>query len=61
MLLFLRECVRKNGTVPHISAHLTGFIRVEADRLEQAKCSLIGNPVFEAGGMVEIRELPRDV
>lgn len=54
------ECFRKNGTVPQISAHLTGFIRVEADSLEQAKSLLAGNPVFEAGGTVEIRELLQD-
>ncbi len=54
------ECARKGSVVPQISAHLTGFIRVEADSLEQAKCLLIGNPVFEAGGTVEIRELPQD-
>jgi hypothetical protein len=54
------ECFRKNGTVPQISSHLTGFIRVEADSLVHAKSLLTGNPVFEAGGTVEIRELLRD-
>jgi hypothetical protein len=32
---------------------------VNANDLEQAKSLLVGNPVFEAGGTVEIRELPR--
>jgi len=31
---------------------------VNAASLDQAKSLLIGNPVFEAGGTVEIRELP---
>ncbi len=52
-------CVRKAGTVPSVSAQLTGFIRVSAARLDEARSLLAGNPVFEAGGTVEIRELPR--
>jgi hypothetical protein len=52
-------CVRKNGVIPSITTHLTGYIRVNADNLDQAKSLLDGNPVFEAGGTVEIRELPR--
>jgi hypothetical protein len=52
-------CVRKNGTLPEITAHLSGFIRVNAESFDQAKSLLAGNPLFEAGGTVEIRELPR--
>jgi hypothetical protein len=52
-------CARKSGTPPGVTAHLTGYIRVNADSLEQAKSLLVGNPHFEAGGTVEIRELPR--
>jgi hypothetical protein len=52
-------CVRKSGTSASVTAHLAGFIRVNAESLDQAKSLLIGNPVFEAGGIVEIRELPR--
>ena len=52
-------CVRKAGAPASSSAHLAGFIRVSADSLEQAKSLLSGNPVFEAGGTVEIPELPR--
>jgi hypothetical protein len=32
---------------------------VKAASLEEAKSLLAGNPHFEAGGTVEIRELPR--
>lgn len=52
-------CVRKTGAAPQIGAHLTGFIRVAAGSLEEVQGLLAGNPVFEAGGTVEIRELPR--
>jgi hypothetical protein len=52
-------CVRKAGAVPALSRHLSGFIRVKADNIDQARMLLAGNPVFEAGGTVEIRELPR--
>ena len=52
-------CARKNGAPGAVTAHLAGFIRVTADSLDQAKSLLAGNPLFEAGGTVEIRELPR--
>jgi len=52
-------CARKSGTAPSVTAHLSGFIRVAADNLDAARTLLSGNPVFEAGGTVEIRELPR--
>ena len=53
-------CVRKRDACPSITTHLTGYIRVIAENLEQAKSLLTGNPLFEAGGTVEIRELPRN-
>lgn len=39
---------------------MSGFIRVRAADLAHAKAFLAGNPIYEAGGTVEIRELPRD-
>ena len=53
------ECARKSGATPPISKHLSGFIRIEAADISQARTLLSGNPVFEAGGTVEIRELPQ--
>lgn len=53
-------CVQKTGTPPPVTSHLSGFIRVSADNLDDAKVLLVGNPVFENGGVVEIRELPRE-
>ena len=52
-------CVRKAGAVPQITEHLGGYIRITADTIDHAKSLLAGNPHFEAGGTVEIRELPR--
>lgn len=53
-------CFSSAGSARTITQHLTGFIRVRAASLEDARCFLQGNPVYEAGGTVEIRELPRD-
>ena len=49
---------RKDGEAGAVSAHLSGFIRIAADSLDEARSVLEGNPVYEAGGTVEIRELP---
>lgn len=51
---------RKVGEPGSVSHRLTGYIRVRAESLEEARDLLAGNPVYEAGGTVEIRELPRD-
>jgi hypothetical protein len=52
-------CVRKVGPVPPVSASLGGYMRISAGDLVEARALLAGNPVFEAGGTIEIRELPR--
>jgi hypothetical protein len=51
-------CVRRVGPAPQTTDHLAGFVRVEARDLDHARDLLEGNPVYEAGGTVEIRELP---
>ena len=53
------ECVTKSGAVQEITSHLTGYVRVQAENMHHARKLLEGNPLFEAGGTVEIRELPR--
>lgn len=53
-------CAQKAGTPPGLTHQLSGFIRVSASDLDDAKALLVGNPVFEHGGVVEIRELPTD-
>jgi len=52
-------CMRKGGEAPDITEHLAGYIRIVAATLDEAKSLLTGNPHFEAGGTVEIRELPQ--
>lgn len=54
------EAVRKLGAPSAIATHLVGFIRVEARDLVHVQTMPVGNPTYEAGGTVEIRELPRD-
>jgi hypothetical protein len=53
-------CMAKSKAAPGITQHLAGYIRVRAADLAQARELVVGNPVFESGGTVEIRELPRD-
>ena len=53
------ECVILGGASPRPVSPLSGYLRVEANSLEEAKTLLVGNPVLIAGGTVEIRELPR--
>ena len=53
-------CVRKGEPeTRNITDYIRGYIKVEAESLEAAKALLPGNPVYEAGGVIEIRELPR--
>lgn len=53
------NCFTRNGIAPPVTTHINGFIRIEAASLEEAALLLSGNPVYEAGGTVEIRELPQ--
>ncbi|MEQ1508723.1 MAG: hypothetical protein ABMB14_41230 [Myxococcota bacterium] len=53
-------CVSKTGAAPPITAHLVGYLRIRAHDLDDAVRLLAGNPVYEAGGVVELRALPRD-
>ncbi len=53
------ECHRKTGTPGQVHRSLGGYIRILASDLEEAKSFIAGNPTFEAGGTVEIRDLPR--
>jgi hypothetical protein len=53
-------CMTKSGSGDPITNTVHGYIRVNAVDLDGARALVIGNPVYEAGGTVEIRELPRD-
>jgi hypothetical protein len=52
-------CVCKYGHPPAVTSYVTGFVRIVARDLEHARSMVAGNPVYEGGGTVEIRELPR--
>lgn len=51
--------VTKAGINSAVLDQLVGYLVVRAESLEDAQRFVIGNPVFEAGGTIEIRELPR--
>ncbi len=52
-------CFHKNSSEPlPPSESIVGYIRVAAGSLKEARGLLAGNPIYEAGGVVEIRELP---
>ncbi len=53
-------CKNKSGSSVPLTHHLVGFIRIHAENFDHASALLEGNPVFEAGGTVEIRELLQD-
>lgn len=52
-------CASKSKATATITAELSGYIRVTANSIEEARALLSGNPTYEAGGRVEIRELPK--
>lgn len=52
-------CASKSSPPVAITGHISGYIRVRAENLESARELVVGNPVYEAGGTVEIRNLPR--
>jgi hypothetical protein len=52
-------CVSKSAEPAAITRQLAGYIRIRAENLNAARELVVGNPVYEAGGTVEIRELPR--
>ena len=54
------RCFAKAPPPKEITSHLSGYLRIQAESLDEAERLLQGNPVFESGGTVEIRELPRD-
>ena len=54
------EAVRKHLVPAAVTTQLGGYIRVTAQSLDAAKALVVGNPVYEAGGTVEVRHLPKD-
>jgi len=54
------ESIRIGQHPKAAQTHITGLVGVRAKDPEDARRFLEGNPVFEAGGTVEIRELIQD-
>jgi hypothetical protein len=52
-------CKRKSGASPPVTEQIGGYIRLEAASLAEAETLIEGNPVYENGGTVELRELPK--
>ncbi|MGB8818023.1 MAG: hypothetical protein WCC66_08915 [Rhizobiaceae bacterium] len=50
---------KKAGGSAPVTHHINGFVRIQANDMNEAKMLLEGNPVYEAGGTVEIRYLPQ--
>ena len=55
------QCLKKDGHPPPISSHIVGYVRIEVADMAAAEALLAGNPVYEAGGVIEVRELPREI
>lgn len=51
---------RKGESAAASSTPLVGFLRIRAVDAAEAATFLAGNPVFESGGTIEIKELLRD-
>lgn len=51
---------RFGGAPAHAHPWLVGYLMVMAEDLEAARSLLRGNPVYEAGGTVELCELDED-
>jgi hypothetical protein len=54
------EILKKDGSGGPILSQLAGYIRIRASDLDSARSLVRGNPVYECGGSVELRELPID-
>ncbi len=52
--------VRAQGDPGDSADHIVGYLFVQAEDIDAARAFLPGNPVYEAGGTVEFRELVED-
>jgi hypothetical protein len=51
-------CLRKSDPIPEITQNIVGYVKLEVRDPDDVLEFVKGNPVYEAGGTVEIRELP---
>lgn len=54
------EVLRKDQAPGPLATWIDGYVRVRAPSLQAAMALVAGNPVYECGGTVEVRELPYD-
>lgn len=54
------ETIRRDADAAPVAEQLAGFIRLRAADIDEARTLIKGNPVYECGGTVELRELPVD-
>lgn len=54
------EVLRKDLPAACLTSGIDGYVRIRAPDLPAARALIRGNPVYECGGSVEIRELPRE-
>ena len=52
-------CLNKSKAPQPLSASVSAYIRIEAKDLDHARELVVGNPVFEGGGTVEIIQLSK--
>jgi catechol 2,3-dioxygenase-like lactoylglutathione lyase family enzyme len=52
--------LRLAETAPPATDHLVGYVLIDAADLDEARTCVQGNPVYEAGGTVEIKPLIED-
>lgn len=50
--------MRQTTPAAPLTEQVVGYIKVQARNLNEAKSLVFGNPCYEAGGTVEVRELP---
>jgi hypothetical protein len=53
--------VCREGQAPPISSHIVGYMRIEVEDMAAAQALLANNPAYKAGGVIEVRELPREI
>lgn len=54
------EVFRKDGAPAAMTSSVDGFIQIRAESLNDLRALIEGNPVYEAGGSIEVREMPQD-
>lgn len=51
-------CLRMHDPIPEVTQKIVGYVKLEVRDADHVLECVRGNPVYEAGGTVEIRELP---